>query len=93
MDVSDHFPIFFSIQLNTTKEKCRQDLVNINNRNITSFKEQLSLLGWRHTDFNGTVSETYETFPSTLTAKYDANLPIQEHILKDTDIKASKAKV
>ena len=46
-DVSNHFPIFFSIQL--TKEKLQEGVIKIkkrvfNKRNITSFKEQLSLL-------------------------------------------------
>ena len=49
----------------------------------------MSLLRWRHTDFTGTVNETYDTFLSTLTDKYDAHFLIGEHILKDTDIKSS----
>ena len=56
--------------------------------NITSFKEQLSLLHWRHTDFHGTVNEIYDTFLKTLTDIYDANFPIREYILKDKDIKS-----
>ena len=56
--------------------------------NITSFKEQLSLLHWRHIDFNGTVNEIYDTFLKTLTDIYDANFPIREYILKDKDIKS-----
>ena len=59
-----------------------------NNRNITSFKEQLSLLHWRHIDFNGTVNEIYDTFLKTLTDIYDDNFPIREYILKEKDIKS-----
>ena len=65
-DVSDHFPIFFSIRL--TKEKLQEGAIKIkkkrvfSKRNITTFKEQLSLLHWRHIDFNGTVNEIYDTF-------------------------------
>ena len=55
---------------------------------MTSFKEQLSLLHWRHIDFNGTVNEIYDTFLKTLTDIYDANFPIREYILKDKDIKS-----
>ena len=45
--VSDHFPIFFSILL--TKEKLQEGVIKVkkrvfSKRNITSFKEQLSLL-------------------------------------------------
>ena len=59
-DVSDYFPIFFSIRL--TKEKLQEGVIKIkkrvfSKRNITTFKEQLSLLHWRHTDFNGTMNE------------------------------------
>ena len=91
MDVSDHFPVFFSIQL--SKQKLREGVIKIekrifNNRNITSFKEQLSLLHWRHIDFNGTVNEIYDMFLRTLTDIYDANFPIREYILKDKDIKS-----
>ena len=88
-DVSDHFPIFFSIQL--TKEKLQEGIIKIkkqvfNKRNTTSFKEQLSLLHWRHTEFNGTVNEIYDAFLKTLTDIYDANFCTRQYILKDKDI-------
>ena len=57
-------------------------------RNITSFKEQLFLLHWRHIDFNGTVNEIYHRFLKTLNDIYDANFPIREYVLKDKDIKS-----
>ena len=82
-DVSDHFPIFISIQL--TKEKLRKGVIKMRKR--VSFKEQLSLLDWRHIDFNGTVNEIYDTFLRRLTDIYDANFPMREYILKDKDIK------
>ena len=63
------------------------DIFN-NNFNITSFKEQLSLLHWRHIDFNGTVNEIYDMFLRTVTDIYDASFPIREYILKDKDIKS-----
>ena len=89
-DVSNHFPIFFSIRL--TKEKLQEDFIKkkrvFSKRNITTFKEQLSLLHWRHIGFNGTVNEIYDTFLKTLTDIYDANFPIREYILKDKDIKS-----
>ena len=76
-DISDDFPIFFSIQL--TKEKLREGVIKI--------KKKLSLLHWRHIDFNGTVNEIYGTFLRTMTDIYDANFLIGEYILKDKDIK------
>ena len=90
-DVSDHFPIFFSIRL--TKEKLQKGVIKIKERvsskhNITAFKEQLSLLHWRHIDFNGTMNEIYDTFLKTLTDIFDANFPICEYIFKDQDIKS-----
>ena len=66
-DISDDFPIFFSIQL--TKEKLREGVIKI--------KKKLSLLHWRHIDFNGTVNEIH-----------DINFPIRENILKEKNIKS-----
>ena len=80
-DLSDHFPIFFSIQL--TKEKLREGV----KRKITPLKEELSLLHWRHIEFNGTVNEIYDMFLRTLADIYDATFPIREYTLKDKDIK------
>ena len=63
-----------------TKEKLQEGVIKIkkkvfNNRNITSFEEQLSLLHWRHIGFNGTVNEIYDPFLRTLTDIYDAKFP------------------
>ena len=90
-DISGHFPIFFSTRFR--KEKLQEGVIKIkkkvfSKRNITSFKEQLLLLDWRHTDFTGTVNEIYDTFLKTLTNIYDANFPIREYILKGKDIKS-----
>ena len=90
-DVSDHFPIFFTIRL--TEEKLQEDVIKIRKRvfskgNITYFKEQLSLHHWRHIDFNETVNEIYDTFLKTLTDIYYVNFPICEFILRDKDIKS-----
>ena len=49
----------------------------------------MPLLFWRHIDFNGTVNDTYDAFPRTLTDKCDANFTIRKHIPKDKDIKSS----
>ena len=92
LDVCDHFLIFFSIQ--QTKEKLPKGVWKMkqrvfNNCTITSFKEQLSLLHWRHIEFNGTVSEISDTFLKTLTDIYNTNFPTREYILKNKDIKSS----
>ena len=56
--------IFFnSINKRKTSGKCYKDKKRVfSKRNITTFKEQLSLLHWRLTDFNGTMNEIYDTF-------------------------------
>ena len=78
-----------SINERKTSGRCYKDKKRVfSKRNITSFKEQLSLLHWKHTDFNGTVNEIYDTFLKTLTDIYDANFPMREYILKDKDIKS-----
>ena len=56
--------------------------VVFNNRNITSFIEQLTLLHWRHIDFNRTANEIYDTFLRPLTDIQDANSPIREYVHK-----------
>ena len=91
-NVSDHFPIFFSIRVR--KEKLQEGVIKtkkkvFTKRNITSFKEQLSVHHWRHIDFNGTVNEIYDTFFKTLTDIYDANFPIREYILKSSHQRCS----
>ena len=90
-DVFDHFPVFFSIRL--TKDKLQEGVIKIkkkifNKRNITTCKEQLSLLCWRHIDFSGTMNEIYDTLLKTLIDIYEANFPICKYILKDKDIKS-----
>ena len=70
-----------------TSGRCHKDKKRVfSKRNITTFKEQLSLLHWRHIDFNRTVNEIYDTFLKTLTDIYDANFAIRKYILKDKDI-------
>ena len=83
MDVCDHFPIFFSIRV--TKEKLQKGVIKTKRRvlskcNITSLKEQLSLLRWGHIDFNINGNEIYEAFLKTLTDIYDANFPTRGNI-------------
>ena len=63
---------------------------NKNNRNITSFEEQLSLFHWRHINFNRAVNDIYDTFRKTQTDIYDANFFMREYIFKDKDIKRIK---
>ena len=88
------FLIMFQYFFNTTDERkasrrCYKNKKRVfNDRNTTSFKEQPSLLHWRHIDFNGTVNEIYDIFLKTLTDIYDANFSIREHILKEKDIKS-----
>ena len=77
-------------EIRLTKEKLQEGVIKIKKGFSVSvtFKEQLSLLHWRHPDFNGTVNEIYDTFLKTLTDIYDANFPMREYILKDKDIKS-----
>ena len=75
-----------SINERKTSGRCYKDKKKGFSVSVT-FKEQLSLLYWRHSDFNGTVNEIYDTFLKT-TDIYDANFPMREYILKDKDIKS-----
>jgi len=88
-DMSDHFPIFFSI--NTSKNKPLQENIKIkkrdfNDTNIASFKEQLSFINWRHIDFNKDVNEIYDTFIKTFDDIYCSNFPLKEFSVKSKDL-------
>ena len=49
---------------------------------MTSLKGKLSLLHWRHTEFNETVNEIYDMFLKSLTDIYDANSSYGSTFLK-----------
>ena len=94
-NVSDHSPIFFSIQL--TKEKLQESVLKIQKnvlsvtQSLSSFKEQLSLFHWRHIVFNGIewyVNEIYDMFLRTMTDICNANFHIRGYIFKNKDIKS-----
>ena len=90
-DISDHFPIFISVSTSktkTTKQSVKILKRDFNDRNMTSFKEQLSLLHWNHIDLNTDVNLIYETFLETFSDIYDANFPLKEYSNKENDIKS-----
>nr|XP_047139359.1 uncharacterized protein LOC124815161 [Hydra vulgaris] len=79
-DISDHFPIFLTFNCNSetmikTSKKIR--LRHINKDNINHFKEQLSLLHWKHINFNDDANSIYDNFFNTYPI-YDANFPFIE---------------
>ena len=77
-DVSDHFPIFFSININTIIISQQEQTVKkryFNTANLRSFKEQLSLLHWNQINALADANLVYDTFFKTFYEIYDANFP------------------
>ena len=65
-DISDHFPIIFAIQTGKNQRKCLvYNKREFNEANKAVFKQQLSLLHWRHVSFQKDMIRMYETFRST----------------------------
>ena len=89
-DLSDHFPIFFS--LNTSKLKKHEPVKvlrrDFSEKNLKNFKEQLSLLHWQHIDLRKTANDIYERFIQTFTEIYDANFPLREIYFHSKSIKS-----
>ena len=50
------------------------------------FKQQLSVLHWRHVSSQEDVNKIYETFLSTFLESYETNLPYKQ-VVKPKDIK------
>ncbi|XP_065677479.1 uncharacterized protein MAL8P1.12-like [Hydra vulgaris] len=77
-DITDHFPIFLTIN-SEIKNKINKIKIRIfNHTNIKLFKNQLSLLHWKHINFNDNADKIYDNFYETFYSVYDANFPIIE---------------
>jgi len=88
-DVSDDFPIFFSISIDSKRvnnEKIEIKKRIYNNKNLISFKEQLSLIDWNHINFDSDINIIYSTFLKTFYEVYDVNFLLRKIILKTKDI-------
>ncbi|XP_065639761.1 uncharacterized protein LOC136072559 [Hydra vulgaris] len=84
-DISDHFPIFLTIHTVSSNNPERQNIIKkrvFNESNIKSFQYQLSLLHWKHINFNEDANTIYNKFFDTLFSIYDANFPLCEKITK-----------
>ena len=61
---------------------------DFNDTNLSSFKEQLSLLHWYHIDINKDANQIYKSFLETFSDIYNANFPIKEFSMKGKDIQS-----
>ena len=88
--ISDYFPIIFTIQTGKNQSKC-QDLVSnkreFNEANKAPFKQQVSLLHWRHASSQKDENKMYETFLSTFLEIYETNFSYKQVTVKPKDIK------
>ncbi|XP_065683499.1 uncharacterized protein LOC136096317 [Hydra vulgaris] len=80
-DITDHFPIFVTIDTYTAKNIDNKKVLKkriINQNNLNLFKDQLSLLHWNNININNNANDIYETFFKTFYSVYDANFPVIE---------------
>ena len=77
-DITDHFPIFFSINTDI------KVIINKNNSfskriysktNLATFNDQLSMLHWQHINHSQGANVAYSNFYKTFYDIYDANFP------------------
>ena len=83
-------PNFFTIQTGKNQSKCQNLLYNkreFNEANKAAFKQQFSLLHWRHTSSQKNVNKMYETFLSTILEIYETNFPYKQVTVKPKDVK------
>ncbi|MBY0581213.1 MAG: endonuclease/exonuclease/phosphatase family protein, partial [Rickettsiales bacterium] len=88
-DVSDHFPIFFSIKSDYRINKGGRVMIKkrvFNNNNLKSFKNQFLYEDWSHISFNDNINVIYDTFIRTFFKIYDTNFPVCEILCKTKDI-------
>jgi hypothetical protein len=77
-DTSDHFPIFLSININTDSVLHEKQVIIkrfINDKNILSFKEQLSLINWNSVSNLSEANNMYNAFFKVFYEVYDVNFP------------------
>ena len=89
-DISDHFPIIFTIRTGKYQSKCQNLVYNkkeFNEANKAAFKQQLSLLHWRQVSSQKDVNKMYETFLSTFLEIYETNFPYKQVTVKPKDAK------
>ena len=75
-DISDHFLVIFTIQTGKNQSKCQTLVYNkrkFNEANKAAFKQQLSLLHWRHVSSQKDVKNIYGTFLSTFLEIYESS--------------------
>jgi hypothetical protein len=84
-DISDHFPIFLTINtVSSTNVKTKNIIKKrvFNEINIKSFQYQLSLLHLKHINFNDDINTIYNKFFNTFFSVYDANFPLSKKIIQ-----------
>ncbi|XP_065658222.1 uncharacterized protein LOC136082726 [Hydra vulgaris] len=90
-DISDHFPIFFSINIKPKvlpNERTTFLKRFYNEANLLSFYEQLSLLHWKDINTSSDVNFAYNQFFKSFYEVYDVNFPKCEINLKTKSVKS-----
>ncbi|XP_065658046.1 uncharacterized protein LOC136082563 [Hydra vulgaris] len=90
-EISDHFPIFFSINIVPKLLPQQKQIFTkrfFNETSLKSFNEQLSLIRWTNIDFKSDANIVYDTFYKTFFDIYDANFPKKEICKSNKSLKS-----
>ena len=90
-DISDHFPIYFSIKTVFLNEKspsikCYKRIIN--DRRINEFKVKLSILNWDDVIDEANPNFAYNTFLDKFLKIYDEIFPIKEYEITGKSLKS-----
>ena len=86
-DISDHFPIIFTIQTGKNQNKCLYNKREFNEANKAALKQEVSLLHWRHVSSQKDVNKMYKTFLSTFWEIYETSFPYKQVTVKPKGLK------
>ncbi|XP_065647331.1 uncharacterized protein LOC136077015 isoform X1 [Hydra vulgaris] len=90
-DISDHFHVFFFINIDNkllpNEKRVFKKRIFIN-KNLESFKEQLSLIDWNFINASANTNLVYNSFFKTFYDIYDTNFPEVNLKLKAKSIKS-----
>ena len=90
-NLSDRLPIFFSISTSKLPQKSsplKLKKLFFNERNLASFKNQMSNLNWDILNSTQcTANSLYETFLNIFSEIYDVNFPLTEIEIKPKNLK------
>ena len=88
--VSDHFPIFASINISKNKLNISKETMItrriFSERNKVNFKNDLRQIEWEALNRNVKTNTMYENFSNEFLTLYDKHFPLKEYKVKNKDL-------